>query len=127
MKPRSALAVSEPFLLGLLNRPWTEIDCCEVVRRVFAHVGRPLPDGALAGVDPSLWERVGDGWTAATRVLDVITSDPLRRGCESHLSVVVRAEKPQVALSSSVVGGVRSVRPWAIQRVLGVYRLREAL
>lgn len=105
---------------ALLGQPWSAVDCTDVVREVYRLHGIELPADALTAPHPEWWEPVGK----ATQVLDVIASDPTASGSESHLSVLVRSESPAVALTSARMGGVATVKPWAVNRVLGVYRWR---
>jgi hypothetical protein len=112
--------------LEILDRSWEEMDCRAVVLWVYRMAGVDLPAEAVERAGAGTWDLVGRQQTAATQVLDVIASDPHGRGCESHLSVVVRASSPRTVLTSARMGGVVAMRPWALQRVLGVYRLRGA-
>ena len=115
--PRATFAPGWECLVGT---PWEGLDCRDVVRAVYRLSGIELPAQALTQADAGLWEKV----PRPTRVLDVIASDPHGAGCESHLSVMVRVLPRRLALSSFVVGGVATTRAWAVQSVLGVYRLR---
>ncbi len=120
--------IAEVDYRALLGITWAEMDCRAAVREVYALAGIALPPGALDYPPAGCWERIADRWDAGTkeiaRALDVIASDPHGRGCESHVSVLIRSGRPWTALSSSEREGVHAGRPWAIQNVLGVYRLK---
>ena len=107
--------------LDILGRPWDQMNCQDAVRCLYGRAGIDLPEDALSRAVGG-WELVGTRWTDASQVLDVIASDPECVGCESHLSVIVKADPPRLAVTSSAANGVATTPVWAIQRVLGVYR-----
>jgi len=110
----------------LIGVPYERLACAPLAREVYALAGRPLPPDALS-IGSDLWDRVGDDFSAATQELDIIASDPEGKGVASHVSVVVKEPEHGhlMAMTTGEGHGACLVRRSAVQRVVGVYRLRS--
>lgn len=116
-----------------------DLDCAGVAEAVLERLGRldvgasALPDytsiceagDALAWYFQrftGMWEKLGDEASAATRVGDILMSDPTCEGKATHISILVD-DKKGTFLTSIKGHGVVTDRRWSIPGIVGAYRM----
>ena len=105
----------------LLSMSFEEMPCADACETILRRLGYSVP--ASAWGEQNAWIKLGGSDMDATRLGDVVVSDPEQLGRPSHVAVLVDEAK-HLFLTSIRNAGVVAMRGRAMRPVLGAYRLR---
>lgn len=101
--------------------PHSGLDCLGVVAIILERLGLAPDRYAVLNYAPSLeYVEVGQSWKDATKPGDIFYACP--PGGSPHVSILVRKK---LALTASDESGVICQKPWAIQNLRCIYRVRR--